>query len=140
MGSIENEETEGIDVGIAHDHTDYTSPLPKANLSGKAKKEEIKGNMTPRKRYTKSAKLVDSIRNNKKFLEISQKGINSTNSYRGKKLELVIKQNEIKENYYKKKLEAQEEYYKKKIEILKEMSNSLDKIAAAYQTTSTAET
>lgn len=59
-----------------------------------------------KKKYTKSSRLRDSIRNNNKFLTISQKGITATERYRERKLELLERHYEKKHECYQNNLEA----------------------------------
>lgn len=115
------------------DHN-YFSPLSiskPGTTDGKAKNEENKE--PTKKSYTKSARLTDSIKNNKRFLEISQKGILSTDAYREKKLQLIRKHYETKANYWQKKIEAserKENYREEKLKILTEISSALHNITS----------
>lgn len=116
------------------DHN-YFSPLSTSKpgkTDGKAFKEENK--KTIKKRYTKSARLTDSIKNNKSFLEISQKGILSTDAYREKKLKLLSKHYENQANYWQKKIEAserRENYREDKLKILTKISSTLNNITSS---------
>ncbi|CAH0560419.1 unnamed protein product [Brassicogethes aeneus] len=106
----------------------YQVQNSKPGTSGPTKKGEVKG---LKKRYTKSARLTDSIKNNKKFLEISQKGIVSTDTYRETKLQLLKKHYETKANYYQQKIEAlksKENCNERIINILTNISNAVNKI------------
>ncbi|KAK4884623.1 hypothetical protein RN001_000894 [Aquatica leii] len=82
----------------------------------KTNKENIEHNTT-KKRYTKSLRLSDSVKNNEKFLMISKQGISSTQDYRQRKLQIL-------QNHYDKK----HEYYQEKLKIFKEISGILTEI------------
>ncbi|KAK4874372.1 hypothetical protein RN001_013732 [Aquatica leii] len=81
-----------------------------------ANKGNIEHNIT-KKRYTKSSRLRDSVKNNEKFLMISKQGISSTQDYRQRKLQIL-------QNHYDKK----HEYYQEKLQIFKEISGILTEI------------
>uniref|UniRef100_A0A1Y1LE05 Regulatory protein zeste n=1 Tax=Photinus pyralis TaxID=7054 RepID=A0A1Y1LE05_PHOPY len=112
-------------------HHDYSLSLPSTSKADpvpvSAKKQPMKG---MKNRYTKSARLADSISNNKKFLAISQKGILSTELYREKKLEVMKKHCENKANYYKQKIDASEKHHQENFKVLSEISNSLIKMSS----------
>lgn len=97
------------DESCLHDQGSTSAATPStSNKNGKGH---------TRTKYTKSARLTDSIKNNKKFLDLSQNSISCTSSYRKSKLELIQKHYETKGSYYKSKLEAlqkKDQYYEKK--------------------------
>ncbi|CAG9763562.1 unnamed protein product [Ceutorhynchus assimilis] len=133
VDATQDDVTENIENPILyHDYTKLPPEISRPDKIFRAKKEEIQGKVV--KRYTKSARLTDFLRNNKKFLDISQKGIVSTNSFRERKLKLLEKHYETESNYYQKKIEAfekREKFHQKQITVLTEISNAVNKISAA---------
>ncbi|XP_030766323.1 uncharacterized protein LOC115890285 [Sitophilus oryzae] len=71
-----------------------------------------------KKKSVNSSRLSHSLRNNEKFLMISQQGMSATEKYQKKKLQLLEERFKIKQ-----------EYYEKKIKVIENISENVEMIA-----------
>ncbi|XP_030757975.1 uncharacterized protein LOC115883716 [Sitophilus oryzae] len=71
-----------------------------------------------RKKSVNSSRLSHSLRNNEKFLMISQQGMSATEKYQKKKLQLLEEHFKIKQ-----------EYYEKQIKVIENISENVEMIA-----------
>ncbi|CAG9764637.1 unnamed protein product [Ceutorhynchus assimilis] len=70
------------------------------------------------KRTNKTMRLTESIKNNKRFLQVTEEGMKQTNNYQEEKLKLL-------KSYYEQKINIEN----KKVKVLGDISNGIDNIS-----------